>query len=269
MSTAYYGGDDQQPDFFFNDEDFNLDSLFNDELNSYDDHRYLPPRPNTPHTDSFQSSTSEISDQLAISRESVAETHLPQFPPPQNWFQAHHQDAAHNLNASTMQQPSNLTVDNPGTTLHLLTPSQLGPQAHHQGNSHAHPGYDPYNCHPQISPRAESFDAGEGSETRGNFVSPQDDHRQVLPLANDPSLDSDQPNIGYYITKFPQPIPAMDGVSSLPHQFKDEPKPLGEPLPPPDNRSHRASKKSHRFLFHPYSHQAGGHEASAAAGCTS
>ncbi|KAG2740833.1 hypothetical protein P692DRAFT_20866468 [Suillus brevipes Sb2] len=38
-----------------------------------------------------------MSDQLAISRENVVETHLPQFPPPQNWLHAHrHQDAAHN-----------------------------------------------------------------------------------------------------------------------------------------------------------------------------
>ncbi|KAG1784827.1 uncharacterized protein HD556DRAFT_1314735 [Suillus plorans] len=56
----------------------------------------------------------------------------------------------------------------------------------------------------------------------------------------------------------------MDGVSTFPRGFQGEPEPLGEPLPHPVNRNHGPSKRTHPFLFHPYSHQPGNHEASAA-----
>ncbi|KAG1815899.1 hypothetical protein EV424DRAFT_1348346 [Suillus variegatus] len=189
-----YTCDDQQSDFFSNDE-YNLDSLFNDEMTPHDHHDYPPPHPNPFYSD-FMPPSAETSNMLTTREE---ETHPLDFPPSsiEEW-----------LNHNTSDR---ITVDDPGTTLHLQAPSQPGP-------------HDPNN---------EPFNA----ETRLN--------------------------IGNYLTNFCPSVLSMDGVSMFPHEFQGEPKPLGEPLPPPVNRNHRASTRTHQFLFHPYSHQPGDHESQA------
>ncbi|KAG1738048.1 hypothetical protein EDD22DRAFT_959589 [Suillus occidentalis] len=193
----------QQTDLYFNDDELYLNNLFDDEPNSSDNpsHRYTRLHSDTSYSELLQSSgqgTSE-SGQILNARESVVETHPPHFPTPQYILHAHHQ--SHNRDASAIQQPSNLTIDNPVTTLHITASRQLEAPAHHLSDGQYR---DVRQVHDPCNHDRGPVYPGEGSEIRDISPLPQDYHLQDLPPDNNSAFNPS--SIGNFLTEYGPPI---------------------------------------------------------------